>query len=251
MLSLEKIDFSYAKKGRRTLRGVSCALASGRLTGILGPNGSGKTTLVKIMAGLLRQDSGRVNLDGRDAAAMSLAEKAALISYVPQKTGYFPDLTVTEAVMTGRKPYIRWAPGRADRAQVAAVLEMLGLEGLRSKNVNEISGGEFQKTLIAQALVKEPRVLLFDEPLNNLDIANQLRIMAAVKRITAELGLAAAIVIHDVNMAVKYCDDFLFMKEGSLHAAGGADIISAAAVERVFGVPARIETFDGRPAVLF
>lgn len=250
MIELRGIDFSY-HRGRRTLRGVSCALASGRLTGILGPNGSGKTTLVKIMAGLLEQESGAVLLDGRNEAGFSLAEKAALISYVPQKTGFFPDLTVTEAVMTGRKPYIRWAPSRADKARVAEVLALLGLDSLRSKNVNELSGGEFQKTLIAQALVKEPRAMLFDEPLNNLDIRNQLRIMEAVKRITAELGLASAIVIHDVNMAVKYCDEFLFMRDGAVDSAGGKETVTAAAVERVFGVAARIENFDGRPAVIY
>jgi len=250
MVELRRIDFSYPRC-RKTLKGVGCSFETGKLTGILGPNGSGKTTLIKIAASILRQDSGEVIIDGEDASALGLARTSQLVSYVPQKIGFFPDLTVTEAVVTGRKPYMRWAPSRADKKRVAEIISLLDLQDIKDKNINEISGGEFQKTLIAQALVKEPRIILFDEPLNNLDIKNQIKIMSVIKEITAGMRLASAIVIHDINMAARYCDRFVFMKDGEVANSGDSGCIDADTIASVFGVRARIERFDGRPAVLF
>jgi len=234
------VTFSYG--GAPSLTGVSMALRAGEMLGVVGPNGSGKTTLLKCLNRILEPKQGRVLLDGRDIRSMSRLDVAKDVGYVPQGSTGGPDrLPVFEVVLMGRRPRIRWQAGEGDKEKAWAVLRLLNIERLALRDFGEISGGEQQKVLIARSLAQEARVLLLDEPTSHLDIRHQLEVMGLARRLVSEDGLAAAVALHDLNLASGYCDKILMMKDGRVHAAGdAAAVLSADNIRDVYGIEAEI-----------
>lgn len=233
MLKVSGLDFTY--NGHPVLKGISFELQQGRILGLLGVNGAGKTTLLKCLNRILRPGAGNVFLDEKNVRAMSRNEVATHFAYVPQKYGEEP-LTVFDTILLGRKPYIKWEVTQNDLQIVEAILYRLNMEHLALRPTNQLSGGEMQKVIIARALAQEPEVLLLDEPTSNLDLKNQLQVMQLVTRAVREHAMAAIVSVHDINLAFRFVDHLLMLKDGRLHLLAPKEQVTAADIEEVYGV---------------
>ena len=245
-ISVEGVTFSY--NSVNTLDGITFCLEKGSILSILGPNGSGKTTLLKILCSLLPPKEGRVLVDGEELVSIPLRARARLLGYVPQRSETF-NTTVFEAVLTGRRPHVELSIGRKDIEIVEEVLELVGLSSMKSRSLFSLSGGEFQKVIIARALAQRPKVLLLDEPLTYLDVKNQIEVAQLIRRATRELSLITVMVLHDINLALQYCDLFLLLKEGKIYAMGGREALTEESIGEVFGIKVGIVEIGGRPHV--
>ena len=238
MLEVRNLRFGYDSRNT-VLRGVNLILEEGNVGILLGRNGAGKTTLFKIMTGILRPDAGEILYNGRNLLEMSRRERAAVVAYVPQQIE-FGALTVYQSVLTGRVSYYTVKPSRSDLKVVERILTETGLEDVSCRNVLELSGGEHQKVAIARALAQEPRVLVFDEPTGNLDIANELLIIREARKIAHEKGIIVISSIHDLNQAMFFGDRFFFMKDGTIIRSGDAGVFDQSIIKEVYGVSARV-----------
>lgn len=233
-LEAQNVAFSYTRN-RAVLEQVSAEVTSGSFLAILGVNGCGKSTLLSCMDDLLRPNSGAVLLAGKDVSRIKREERAEKISLVAQHS-HANRLTVYDAVLLGRKPRMNGAPTEEDLHIVDGVLEDLGLSAYALRYADELSGGEYQKVMLARAFAQQTDVLLLDEPTNNLDPANQQEVMRLVRREADVRGLAAAAVLHDVNLALRFCDRFLMLKDGRVAAVGGLEVVTEEMIELVYGM---------------
>jgi len=246
-LSINGIKFSYGS--REILKDVSFEVEEGEIFSILGTNGAGKSTLLKCINRILTPKKGTILIDNFDIRKMDNSQLAKYIGYVPQRSnGNY--MTVFDTLLLGRKPYIKWKVSRKDIETVYRVLELLGLEEHAWKYTNELSGGELQKVVIGRALVQEPEVLLLDEPTNNLDIKNQLEVMEIIRSISKSEGITSVLVMHDLNLALRYSDKFALMKDGVIYAVGGREVITPENIRSVYGVDVYIEHVRGYPVVV-
>lgn len=248
MLSVENLTFGYTAS-RPVLEGVSFEAAKGHCTAILGNNGAGKSTLVQCLCKILTPKSGRVLLDGQDLLACSPRQIARQVAYVAQY-GEAARFTVFDTVLLGRKPFIRFSPTVEDYRVVEEILERMELTDLSMAYLDELSGGQRQKVLLARALAQKPQVLLLDEPTSSLDLKNQHGMLALVSRLAREAGLTVLLVIHDLNLALRYCDRFVLMEHHGVRAQGGAEIMTGELLSQVYGMPVTVEQSHGFPVVV-
>lgn len=247
ILTVDGIDFAY--RSDAVLNDVRFTVAPGKFLAVLGNNGAGKSTLLKCLNRILKPQEGTVLIDGADMRHLNRLTIAQLLGYVAQRTDG-SQMTVFDAVLLGRKPHIKWDATSNDIDIAHRVLARLGLEELALRPLDELSGGELQKTVIARALAQEPRIMLLDEPTSSLDLRNQLDVLDTVKRVTAEQGVSVIAVMHDLNLALRFADAFLFLSRGAVYAAGGPEVVTAENVGHVYGVPVRVPIFDGMPVVV-
>jgi iron complex transport system ATP-binding protein len=247
MLSIQKIQFSYPS--RMVLKDISFELARGEILAVLGVNGAGKTTLLKCLNRVLRPQKGTVLLNGQDLLGMKGKDIALRVGYVPQRYGE-ERLNVFEAVLLGRRPHLRWAPTHHDLQVVENALKLLHLEHLAMRPVSELSGGEAQKVVMARALAQEPKILLLDEPVSNLDIKNQLAVMGLIEQIVRLQDLSAILSIHDLNLALRFADSFLFLKDGCVHTLARSGQITPEMVYEVYGVHVMLRAIQGIPVLI-
>ena len=239
-VKLEKLNFHYNRK-KQVLKNIDLTVPAGKFTAILGPNGSGKTTLMKQINRILIPQSGRITLSGVDVASMSAGDMARTVAYVPQMTGGMMSGSVMDTVMLGRKPYIKWKPSDEDVEIVSQCLMRFHLEEIAQREFNALSGGQKQTVLIARALAQTPRMYLFDEPVSFLDVRNQLEIMAAARELVDRDGKTVIMVLHDLNMALRFADHVVIMKEGTVFAQGTpAEVITEENILAVYSTHARI-----------
>ena len=238
MLEIKGLSFAY-ETSKPVLRGVDLSLGDGQVGILLGRNGAGKSTLLKIITGILRPSAGSVLFEGRDLLAMNRRERAALVAYVPQQIEY-GDLTVYQTVLTGRVSYYSVKPSQSDLDVVEKVISEMDLSDVSCRNVQELSGGERQKVAIARALAQEPKVLVFDEPTGNLDIANELLIIREARRIAHSRNITVFSSIHDLNQAMVFGDVFFFMKDGLIKYSGSSEVFSSEVIRDVYGVEAAL-----------
>lgn len=244
----QNIAYSY-NVGNQVLHDVSAEIVPGSFLAILGVNGSGKSTFLNCLDGLLKAERGTVLINGRDLQSISREERAQAIAYVSQHS-HANQLTVYDALLLGRKPYIRTAPREEDYEAVDQVIQRLHLEDYALRNVMELSGGEYQKMIIARAFVQQTQVLLLDEPTNNLDMHNQAEVMQLVRDEVDTNNLAAAAVMHDLNLSLRYCDRFLFLQHGEVAAAGGPEIVTSELVKSIYDIEADIIEYAGRRVMI-
>ncbi|MDZ4655096.1 MAG: ABC transporter ATP-binding protein [Coriobacteriia bacterium] len=239
MLELRNVGFEY-KGGHRALSGVDLSLTCGGIVSIVGPNGSGKTTLLRCIDNLIHAE-GEILLNDRRISDMTTREIARSIGYVPQSfTGSFP-VTVFDMVLLGRKPYVGWSPSDDDLRIVSENIARLDLSEFTLRDVNQLSGGERQKVLIARALSQEPNVLLLDEPTSNLDIRHQLGVMRHLREIVVGKGLLALMAIHDLNLASQYSDYVVMMHGGQVYAQGSPnEVFTRENIQTTYGVDVAI-----------
>jgi len=247
MLKVQNISVGY-KNGRIILKDLGFELGQGQILAILGPNGAGKTTLLRCINAMIRPWAGVVQIEDADVLRMSAGEIARNLGYVAQRNEA-GRMTVFDAVLLGRKPHLRWKAGKEDMAKVAGALHQLGLEDLALRHIDELSGGELQKVCIARALVQEPKVLLLDEPTSSLDLKNQLDILNTIGRVVKEHQIAAVMTMHDLNLAFRFADRFLFLKKGTVFADGRLDQVNANMIAAVYGVNVDIIRHNGQVVI--
>ena len=247
MIEIRDIAFSYGRQ--RILNGVSFTAQSGECVGILGNNGAGKSTLITCINRIRTPERGEVIIDGKSVREMSRNEMARTIAYVAQKNE-MSHATVFDCVLLGRKPYIKWSVSQEDIDLCEAMIRRVGMEQFQVRSLDELSGGELQKVMLAHALVQQPKLMLLDEPTSNLDPRNQYEMMALVRQIAREQGIAVFIVIHDLNLALRYCDRFYFLKDGTGYSYGGVETVTAETIQTVYGIKAEIAQINGKQVVV-
>ena len=246
VFELSNITFAYAEKP--VVRDVSFIVEEGGFVGMVGPNGSGKSTLLKIMDRLITPAEGRLLLAGRPLELFKRKDIAREIALVPQTFGLDFNFTAREVIEMGR--YAR--KGLEDhRRTIEELLEKLEIAPLADRSFPELSGGEKQMVVLAQALAQEPRVLLLDEPAAHLDVSYQLRLFDWLRKLNQE-GLTIVCVLHDLNLALLYFESMLMLSNGRLFASGRTqDVLSPEAIESVYGVRAYVHKHAGRTFLTF
>ena len=249
MLKVENLCFKYSRGGPKVLNGVSFELKRGEIGIVLGKNGSGKTTLFKNILGINKPTEGSVLFEDANLLRMSRRECAKRIAYVPQDIN-FGSLGVFESVLMGRVAYFGLKASPEDYLVVDRIIDDMGLRDLASRSVGELSGGERQKIAIARAMAQEPKLIIFDEPTGNLDIANEQLIIDEAKKLAREKNIAVLSSLHDLNQALSFGDRFFFLKDGVIKYSGGKEIVTEAVIKDIFDADVRIVTIDDQQIIL-
>ncbi|MGI6174749.1 MAG: ABC transporter ATP-binding protein [Christensenellales bacterium] len=244
MVDINGITFAYHPSFGNTLEDISFDIQQNQCIAILGNNGAGKSTLLKCIGRIHPAERGVVLVDGHNIFKMSKGDTAQNISYVPQSNESL-HMTVFDAVLLGRKPYIKWDATCKDKQIVCDVLQKMCLEDLALRNVSELSGGEMQKVMLARALAQQPKLLLLDEPTSNLDLRNQHEVLRMIKEIAKAHNICVAIVMHDLNLAIRYCDRFAFLKDARLFSYGGLETMTPHNIEAVYQMHVHITEHRG------
>lgn len=237
----ERLGFGYP--GHRVIDALDARFLPGRLSGIIGPNGSGKTTLIRLMSGALKPDSGRVLLDDQPVGELRGQALARKIAVVPQKSHLGFDFSVLDVVLMGRQPYIgRFSREKSEDLELAReAMRMTGVEHLEKRSVTALSGGEWQRVIIARALCQATPVMLMDEPISSLDIRHQLEVLNLARRLAHEKQVCVVCVLHDLNLAANFCDELLLMKAGKKVAQGRPEqVLVRDTLRSVYGIEAGI-----------
>jgi iron complex transport system ATP-binding protein len=242
MLRANNIRASY----RETviLDNINLDVHLGEFAGIIGPNGTGKTTLLKVLSGVKKPLSGTVYLDNRDIKTMSRHEIARIMAVVPQSSFVPPLFTVEDVVSIGRYAHTkkRFTTTVSDQEAINKALVLTDTNRFRHRYVSELSGGERQEVLIARALAQQPKLLLLDEPIANLDIKHQLKILELIRKLVDSQALTALMVIHDLNLAARFCSKLILLHNGVVHAAGKADeVLTIDNLAEAYGVAAFVD----------
>jgi len=233
------------------LNGVDVSVDGGELVGFIGPNGSGKTTLLRVLAGLLSPDSGQTFLAGRPSAAIDKAEFARSVSYLQQGAEVHWPITIESLVGLGRLPHRRAFRGPSDRDRQAIESALMATDTLmlRYRTVNQVSGGERMRALLARALAVEAPMLLADEPVAALDPLHQLQVMDLLRAKVAAGG-GVVVVLHDLSLAARYCDRLVLLSKGAVLADGHpAAVLSDDNVAKAFGVKVARGAHEGVPII--
>lgn len=248
MMQIKNLSYHY-KGSPEVLKDVSFTIEPGKFLAILGNNGVGKSTLLKCFNHILRPDSGEVILDGKNLLTLSSREVAKQVAFVSQSV---PDtqMTVHDVVMLGRRPYMNWGFTEEDHHIVHDAMHRLDVEDMRGRFLNELSGGEKQKVMLARALAQQPKALLLDEPTSALDIQNQYGVLKMVRSICHKDNMIAVVVIHDLNLALQFCDRFLLLKDGQVYRYGDHSVLDSTALKEVYGVDAKVVEIEDRRMVL-
>ncbi len=249
MLKVENLRFRYSKNGSSVLDGASLELKQGEIGILLGKNGSGKTTLFKNILGIEKPDSGSIQFDGENLLKMNRRERARRIAYVPQHI-HFGDLSVLDSVLMGRVSYFGMKAGPEDYIAVEKILEDMQLQSFASRSAEALSGGEKQKIAIARAMAQEPKLMVFDEPTGNLDIANEQLIIEEAKKLAREKNISILSSLHDLNQALYFGDKFFFLKEGVVKYAGGKEIVTESVIKDIFDIDVRIVEIENQTVIL-
>ena len=248
MIPAKNLNYHY-KGGAEVLKDISFTLEPGNFLAILGNNGVGKSTLLKCCNRILQADSGQLLLDGEDLLGMSHHEIAKRVAFVSQSVPN-TQMTVHDVIMLGRRPYMKWGFTEKDHAIVHESMDRLGLDLLRGRFLNQLSGGERQKVMLARALAQQPKVMLLDEPTSALDIRNQYQVLEIVRDICHKDQLMAIVVIHDLSLALRFCDKFLLLRQGQVYGYGDYTVLDSQALRDVYGVDAKVVDVEGQHMVL-
>jgi iron complex transport system ATP-binding protein len=236
---IELSDVHYSVGSKRILSDIDLRLEAGRIYGLVGPNGSGKSTLLKIVARQIEPAAGGVNFEGRPLSAWGNRAFARNVAYMPQFTPATDGMTVRELVALGRFPW-HGTLGRFtsnDHAMVADAIARTDLQGLAERSVASMSGGERQRAWIAMMLAQNARCLLLDEPTSALDLAHQASVLSLVQSLSHDNKLTVVVVLHDVNLAARYCDRIIALNHGSVSCEGDpGTIMTAERLRKIFGV---------------
>lgn len=247
---LDMVSFSYTASP--CLQDISITLEPGYLYGLIGPNGSGKSTLLDLLSAYLQPLNGSISLAGKPLASYKRTLLAAFLTAVPQSFTFNFDYRVYDAVLMGRHPYVdRFAsPTEQDHRQVDEALELMDIAHLAQRSITRLSGGEKQRVMIARALAQDTEFLLLDEVTANLDINHGISIMQTMADLIKQ-GRTVIAALHDLNMALAFCDRIIVLKDGRLHHYGdAADIITSQMIADIYQVDAEIVRTSDEPGYL-
>ncbi|TBW50000.1 ATP-binding cassette domain-containing protein [Marinobacter halodurans] len=238
MFTLDAV--TYRIPGKTLLHPLDLRIDHGRMIGLIGHNGSGKSTLIKLLARQLTPSDGQITLEDTPLADWRDRALARQIAYLPQQLPPADGLTATDLVRFGRYPW-HGALGRfsqEDQAQVDRAMAMTGIEDFADRAVDALSGGERQRVWLAMLLAQNPRYLLLDEPTSALDIAHQVEVLSLVHQLCNHLDIGVVVVLHDINMAARYCDHLIALHSGRLLVQGSADeLMSSDTLQAIYGIP--------------
>ncbi|MHC1630868.1 MAG: ABC transporter ATP-binding protein [Methanotrichaceae archaeon] len=237
-ISIKDLSFSYGNN--KILDNVNIEVGDSEVLSLVGPNGSGKTTLIKCIDHILKP-KGSIFLGGRNIESMSRQEVAKYTGYVPQSSSGVISTTVFDTILMGRKPHMSWRVGDEDIDRVVDVMKLLHVEQFALKDFNELSGGQKQRVLIARALCQEPEVLLLDEPTSNLDVKHQLEVMDTAHTLVKKTSVSVVMAIHDLNLAAKYSDTLVMLRNGKIHDKGDPNtLLTQDNIKALFGIEAKV-----------
>lgn len=242
ILSVNELAFKYPSHS--VLKSINFSVCKGDFLAVLGVNGAGKSTLLKCINRVLKPCSGVVLIQNEESEKLSHKEIAKKIGYVPQRQES-ASMTVFDTVLLGRKPYIQWEASSKDLEIAEMALKLLELEEYSLRNINELSGGQQQKVMIARALAQDPDLLLLDEPTSSLDLKNQFEVATIIKKIVKSQRISAVVSMHDLNLAIRFADRFILLKNGEIFAVGGLEVITEENIESVYSIPVKIIEIDG------
>ncbi|MCF8235602.1 MAG: ABC transporter ATP-binding protein [Bacteroidales bacterium] len=237
VIDINKLHFAY--NGDFVLEDINETIEAGKFVGILGPNGSGKTTLLKCINGLLNPQKGQVQIDKEKVESMDQKEIARKVAYVPQIFSNVFPATVFDTILMGRKPHLGWRPSDRDLNISSDIILKLDLANIALKDINKLSGGQRQRVFIGRALAQEPQIILLDEPTANLDLHHQHEVMGLLKSLSNQ-NITVIVAIHDLNLAMQYCSDFLLLNNKKIAARGGHDIFRESLIEETYQVKVKI-----------
>lgn len=239
----ELVDVAFSVPGRQLLAPVTLKLHAGTVTGLIGHNGSGKSTLLKILSRQQDATSGKALFGGAPLAEWRPRSFAREVAYLPQNPPLAAGLSVAELVALGRYPW-HGALGRfgaEDADAVADAMALADVAAFADRMVDELSGGERQRVWLAMLVAQRARWLLLDEPTSALDVAHQIDVLALVRRLSQERGVGVVVVLHDVNMAARFCDDLVALRAGRLIARGApSEIVAREPLRRIYGLPMEV-----------
>jgi iron complex transport system ATP-binding protein len=241
-LNVNGVDCRYGSI--MILEDVSLSVRAGDFFGILGPNGSGKTTLLKSISRTLKPRQGTIMLDESDIYSLKSSDLAKQLAVVPQESSFGFSFTALDIVLMGRNPHLKrfQMENASDLAIAKKVMSLTNTWHLAERPINELSGGEKQRVIIARSLAQEPKILLLDEPLTHLDIINQLEIMDIIKSLCEKENLLVLAVFHDFNLAARYCNKAVLIKKGKIFAVGNlSEVLTSDNIKAVFRVDAIIK----------
>lgn len=252
LLVLEGVSAGYGV--RPALREVGLRVQAGEVVGLIGPNGSGKTSAIRVASRTLRPEAGKVLVDGRDPYAMRSREAACLVAVVPQEVSATFAFSALEVVLMGRSPYLSAIGGGSpeDYRRSREAMEVAGVHHLGDRPIDQLSGGEKQRVLLAQALAQDAPLLLLDEPTTHLDLRHVVGILATVRTLARE-GRAILAVFHDLNLAAGVCDRIVALDQGRVVAEGDPhEVVTPGFIQAVYGVEAEVvpHVVTGRPTVM-
>lgn len=246
MFELDNVSFNLA--GRTLLQQVSLQIPRGQMVGLIGHNGSGKSTLLRLLARQLAPTGGWLRLDDRPLTAWSRREFVRHVAYLPQQLPAAQSLTVRELVAFGRYPWhgLLWRFGADDRNHVERALKLTGTANLAGQLVDQLSVAERQRVWLAMLLAQNTRYLLLDEPTSALDLAHQMEVLALLRDLGRHLELGVVAVLHDINMASRYCDRLVALHGGRLLASGTPSaLMNPATLEVIYGIPMQVLQHPG------
>ncbi len=251
-------DISSGYDQRLVLRGLNFRVNEGEIIGVIGPNGSGKTTLIRTLTRILPLRSGSITFKDRDVYQMTCQELAREVAVVSQaNSSMFFQAKVEEVVLLGRIPHFRpfqLMEDREDRRIVEEVMKLTDILELRERDLSEVSGGERQRVFIARALAQKPKLLLLDEPTAHLDINHRVEIFKLIQRLAEKNGFTVISVLHDLNLASRFCQRLLLLDKGAMAAQGSPEeVINKINIREIYG--AEVNIYQGemseKPQILY
>ncbi|WP_176086005.1 ATP-binding cassette domain-containing protein [Martelella sp. HB161492] len=250
MITIDRISKSYGET--KVLDDVTLAIPKGGVTSIIGPNGAGKSTLLAIVARLLKPDTGHVTVSGLNVFESDDRKLARTLSIMRQDNHIAARLTVEDLVGFGRFAWSRGRMTAEDRDHVARAMAVTDLTPFADRYLDQLSGGQRQRAFFAMVLAQDTEVMLFDEPLNNLDMKHAVATMRLIRRMAGEFGKTVVLVVHDINFAAAYSDRLVAMRDGRFFAEGTPDaIVREDVLEAIFDTQFAVRDFGGRRIVDF
>ena len=247
VLSVNIQSAGYGQKP--VLSQIHFELPAGRILALVGPNGCGKTTLIRAISGVLPQVTGTIYVNGTDLMAVSQPQRACLVSVVPQSTFIPPSLRVEEVVKMGRTPFLNWI-GKATQEDLDIVSEAMkktDVARFEGHYCSELSAGERQRVILARALAQDTPVLLMDEPTSHLDLRYQIEFLDLTLGLAANANKTVMVALHDLNLAARFGDEVLAMKEGKVVNHGSTSaVLTPEIIETIYGLPVSVLPASGK-----
>lgn len=246
VIKIDRLSFKYDKE---ILKNISVDIEAGAFVSLLGINGAGKSTLLKNLNQILSPYKGTIYIRGENLKHMKRSQLAKKMAYVSQQNEA-PQNTVFDSVLIGRVPYIKGKATKEDYAMVQEIIGRLNLNDYAMREATSLSGGEFQKVVLARALAQEPEILLLDEPTSNLDIRNQVEVMKLMKQYCKDKQISVIVSIHDMNLSLQFSDKYLMLKDGEVFKYGSKEIITRENIRTVYGLDVDILKYKNRKIVI-
>ena len=248
-LKLSILNVSASYQSHQVLKQVTATVVPGEVVALIGPNGAGKTTLIKAISGIVPITQGSIHIDGQDLLRLNAQERAKLVAVIPQARNLPPAYTAREVVLMGRTPYVGWLGKvtKQDELIVEHAMRRTRVDELENRRMDELSGGEQQRVLVARAIAQDPKILLLDEPTTHLDIQFQTSLLEMIHSLAHQDHLAVLMAIHDLNLAARFADRVILLVKGEIRASGKqADVLSAELLSSAYQVPITLhETQQG------